>query len=557
MKLTAGPDFNRWMKFLFGCLVIALLVCGCKTNSTIRAERLALKISSPTASGVRSGSGPDQFDAAKNKKAIRWMEGSNDIEDMKIVRINVDASTVIHTMKGGMGASWHAISKELPLHNEKYRIPAREIGSRGSAWGGNPPVSYEVAWKQLKAHASWLGMNFVRVELSQRMYEPGRDKYSWENEEMKALYNILDWAEANGVDVFLQQMWSNVDWNAIPGIHPLISAPRELDDFAKGIATMVEFLAKEKHYTCIKYFCMTNEPPGGTWGYWWEYGKEKGSIGEAWERLYKEFRERGIKIPISGPDWTDMPPFDEDELSFAAYFGAIDIHSYHGVTQEGEQNLREWADWAHAHGKPFFLSEYGNMNLGWGGDDPHQKTFDAAISNACDVIRGMRAGVDAFNRWSFTNRGDLDGQWQLVRTYDRENKRYFTEVLPETEAYYGFGIISRFLSKYSSVSGCSVSVPDTMVMSTALLSPGGQLTIPIVNLSPEAIQVQLEIMGFEERTVHLYQASSALVHGAGYRMEPLRSFQDLQQVHMTLPPRSITTLSSVALSSDERGIIIN
>ena len=113
-------------------------------------------------------------------------------------------------------------------------------------------------------------------------------------------------------------------------------------------------------------------------------------------------------MPISGPDWTDMPPFEEEKVGFSEYFGAIDIHSYHGVGEEGEENLRRWATWAHSSGKPFFLTEYGNMNLGWGGDDPNQKSFDAAISNACDVLHGFRAGVDGFNRWSFTNRGDLD-----------------------------------------------------------------------------------------------------------------------------------------------------
>jgi hypothetical protein len=50
---------------------------------------------------------------------------------------------------------------------------------------------------------------------------------------------------------------------------------------------------------------------------------------------------------------------------------------------EGEANLQKWADWAHAQGKPFFLTEYGNMQLGWGGDDPNPKSFD---SNASDVI---------------------------------------------------------------------------------------------------------------------------------------------------------------------------
>jgi len=35
-------------------------------------------------------------------------------------------------------------------------------------------------------------------------------------------------------------------------------------------------------------------------------------------------------------------------------------------------------------------------------------------------VRGINAGVDGFNRWSFINRGDLDGQWQLLRTWQSE-----------------------------------------------------------------------------------------------------------------------------------------
>ena len=121
--------------------------------------------------------------------------------------IDVDPSVVIRQMAGGMGASWHAINKELPLNNEKYKIQVRSVAPRGSAYGGNPPVSNTKAWEQIYNHASWLGLNFVRVELSQRMYEPERRRFDWENEEMQALYKILDWCQQNNADVFLKQMW--------------------------------------------------------------------------------------------------------------------------------------------------------------------------------------------------------------------------------------------------------------------------------------------------------------------------------------------------------------
>lgn len=471
--------------------------------------------------------------------------------------IKIDASKKIHTMRGGMGASWHALSKEIPLENEKYKYPVREIAPRGSAFGGNPPVSDTAAWNQIKNHAAWLGLNFIRVELDQRMYEPERNSFDWENEEMQALYLILDWCQANGADVFLQQMWGHVEWNAYPGVHPLLSAPRNLDDFAGGIATLIEYLTREKGYSCIKYFCMTNEPPGGPWGYWWEYGDAKGSINDAWKRLKEEFDARGIAIPISGPDWTSMPPFDESKLSFAPYLGSFDIHSYDGVTSDGEANLKLWAEWAHAQNKPFIMTEYGNMKLGFGDDHPGQKSFDAALSNTNDVIRALRANVDAVNRWSFTNRGDLDGQWQLIQTYDRKTKTYLKNVVPEKEAYYGFGIISRFLSKYSTTVDVTANQPDSVLMSIALLSPKGELSVFMLNPSEQNLNLNLEISSLPNQQLNIYQVTKETVNQPEFELNSIGEFSSNKKKQLILPARSITTVSSYLLKNSDSGIIIN
>jgi hypothetical protein len=374
---------------------------------------------------------------------------------------------------------------------------------------------------------------------------------------MQALYQILDWCQANGADVFLQQMWGHVAWNAYPGVHPLISAPRNLDDFTGGIATLIEYLTLEKGYSCIKYFCMTNEPPGGPWGYWWEYGDQKGSIIDAWKRLREEFDSRKINLPISGPDWTSMPPFDESKLTFAHYLGSFDIHSYDGVTPEGEANLKRWADWAHAQNKPFFMTEYGNMKLGYGADHPAQKSFEAALSNANDVIRALRAGADGVNRWSFVNRGDLDGQWQLIQTYDRETKTYLKNVVPENEAYYGFGIISRFLSKYSTTVETTSNRPDSIVMNVALLSPKGELTVVLLNLKNEKLKVNVEISSFNDKNINIYQVTREKINKPGFVLNAIGEFNADKVKEIELPARSITTLSSFRLQHEDKGIIEN
>ena len=473
------------------------------------------------------------------------------------VEINVDVSQVLHTMQGGMGASWHSISKEFPLNNEKYKYPVREIAPRGSVYGGNPPVADTSAWRQVKQCASWLGMNFIRVELSQRMYEPEQGKFDWENEEMQALYLILDWCQQNDADVFLQQMWGYVEWNSYPGVHPLLSAPKDLNEFAHGITTLLEYLVNDKGYTCIKYFCMTNEPPGGPWGYWWDFGdKQGGTVDDAWKRLKETFDERGIAIPISGPDWTSMPTFDENKLGFAPYLGSIDIHSYNGVNADGEANLKKWAYWAHTNHKPFFLSEYGNMKLGWGDSNPGPKSFEAALSNANDVIRALRAGTDGVNRWSFTNRGDLDGQWQLIQTYDREKKEYLKKVKIENEAFYGFGIMSRFLSKYSSVVTCSASRPDSVLMPIALLSPAGELSIFILNSTDDHLNISLKIASLPEKQMNVYQVTKEMVTQPDFELTATQHFKSSRKKSITVPPKSITTVSSYLLENSDKGIVL-
>ena len=357
--------------------------------------------------------------------------------------ISIDCNQEQYTMQGGIGASWHAISMDQKYidESEEYTHNYIRRNSRGSAWGGNPPPSETDKWEQIYHHASWLGLSFLRVELSMRMYEPEKGQFDWENEEMQALYKILDWAEANNADVFLQQMWSNVKWNSFPDVQPLISAPKSLEDFGDGIAELVDYLINTKKYTCIKWLCITNEPPGGTWGHWWtssEYGRNT-PITPGFRAVREALDRKNLNIPISGPDWTDLPPFDAGKIDFDEYIGAYDIHSYHGFTAENQIEVEKWANWAKEHNKPLFLTEIGRQDLVFGIKNPETtRTGDVvsiaeSLSNAEAILRGMAIGVSAFNRWSFTNRGDLDGQWQLIRTWNLEEKMFYENIEPEPE----------------------------------------------------------------------------------------------------------------------------
>jgi hypothetical protein len=181
-----------------------------------------------------------------------------------LVQIDVNASRVIHTMAGGAGASWHAMGPAAYWYKDLNR---NNRNSRGSGWGGNPPLEYSAAWDDLRRHARWLGLDFIRVEVSMRMYEPERGRFDWDNDEMRTLYKILDICNELHTDVFLTEMWQDVDWNAFPAAGRLQSAPRSVPDFAVGVGALLEHLVKDRGYNSIRWFCITNEP-GMDWGWW-------------------------------------------------------------------------------------------------------------------------------------------------------------------------------------------------------------------------------------------------------------------------------------------------
>ena len=472
-----------------------------------------------------------------------------------VITIRIDPHRTRHVMASGIGASWHALSREIPLENERYAHPAREENPRGSAYGGNPPVSDTQAWLQLERHARWLGLDFVRVEIDQRMYQPEAGRFDWENDEMQALDRILGVCERAGADVFLQQMWRHVEWNAWPGVHPLISAPRSLEEHARGLATLLEHLLGRRGHRCIRWLSIANEPPGGTWGYWWSYGAAPAPEGltpitPALAALRKELDLRGIELPLSGPDWTDLPPFPGAGIDFDTHVGAYDIHTYKGLDADGQRTVEQWAAWAHARGKPFLLTEFGNMSLGWGGDDPGPASYAAVLSNAEVVIRALNAGADGLNRWSFTNRGDLDGQWQLVRTWDRDRKVHLSDVTPEPVPYYGFGLLSRFVARGSRVIASTVE-GGAGVLAAAVLSPRGRLTLLVLNGGDAAVEAGVKGWGGE--LLHVYQVRESTL-GPDFRMEPVGTTSSSGPAAFELPARSVTALTSFRLTHGDEGV---
>ena len=485
------------------------------------------------------------------------------------VEVSVDCAQTVNIMRGGIGASMHAMETTIPYGVKNSVFSGYSHG--GSCWGGYPPAEDEQAWQQIYRHASWLGLDWNKVEIEQRVYEPERDQFSFDNPEMRILYRILDWNQKNGADVFFAQVWCNAAWLAYPELRDdpvgrVHSAPNDLEAFANGLATLMEYLIKKRGYTCIKWLCMNNEP-GESFSWWQAPPNKPLDIGAGVAAVRKALDAHGLNnLPLSGPDTVKaFPPAVPGGYDFLPLLGAYDFHYYgwdfdfrpHGIAMQ-ERNAAVWAKHAHNENKPLFVSEFGTPFYGWVPDEPGPSTPPAVLACSELIIRLANAGVDGFNRWSFLNRGDLDGQWQFVDTWDRKQKKLLTEFPPHPNSYFCVGLISRFTAKNSAVLSSQVS-PTLLdgkqrVFCAAFRSPKGNLTIAIVNDAPVEFPLKLALSGtLPSLPFYRYRYTEAERDRADVTIDPqpvtgTNAWQD------TLPPNSLTIFSTYQLDHKMPGV---
>jgi hypothetical protein len=476
--------------------------------------------------------------------------------------IRIDAAHTVHTMAGGMGASWHALGPTVYWYEDLLGPGRNNRTSRGSAFGGNPPLSYTKAWDDLIGHARWLGLDLCRVEIDMRTYEPDRGRFDWESTEMKTLYRILGHCQRSGVDVLFTQLWQDVAWNAHRGINRLESAPQSVPDFAEGLGTLLQHLVKHRGYHCIRWLSVTNEPGGG-WTWWRGPDKKCASLMPAIRAVRAELDRRGLKdVAIAAPDSFNLTIAGCEPEDPA--IGAFALHDYGGEVPAAL--FKQVAQTARARGVPFLLAEFGHAFVKESqgvtipfGDFTSEipKSYRAQLLNAEKAIVGLNAGVDGLNRWSFVNRGDLDGQWQLIRTWNPKSWEYCKDVCAEPVPYYGYGILTRFTAKHSHI--LEVQGNSEQTKAAALRSPKGNLTIMVLNKAGNERNVSLSVIGLRVGcTVYKYQVTEAAVGRFDFRMEPLQAFTispARTEIGECEPAQSITVYSTYKLVHADPGII--
>ena len=467
---------------------------------------------------------------------------------------HINADAPLNIMRCGIGACWHAIEQ-----------PSEEQFA-GSAWGGNPPAEDEAAWQRLYELADWTGMSFLRVAVSQRMYEPERRTFTWDSPEMRILLRILDWCQSRRAIVFLQQQYNNVRWNAFPefrddDIATLRSGPCSLDDLTHGIVSLVDFLVRQRGYDCIRYLGLNNEPDACRC---WESPDGPMPMLPAVEAVSRELIARTLPVTIAGPDLVEAA-LSADTEAMATHLGAFEVHTYGGAFDwrtehafdwcypmaEGVEKFAAWARYAHEQDKPFFMGEIGTFDYGMGGSMSEPSSYEASLKDIEYAIRLMNAGVDGFCRWSFVNRGNIDGQWQLVDTWDIDTDRPRTTITPHPNSFFLWGSLSRFISSGATIlRGELTGGSDGQhqrIFACAVRNPDGSHTLAVINDGDTDADLHVQMDG---PALHCYRIDALARDRSDVRVDPQGEFAgDFED---TLPPMSLTIYSTHHLHSDDR-----
>jgi hypothetical protein len=502
------------------------------------------------------------------------------IQQTKKIHITVEDS-LINRMQGGFGASMHALQDSLPVDTENGIY--RSWG--GSAWGGNPEPGDSLRWNQVFNYADWLGFDWCRVEIDHGMYEPDKMEYDFYSREIKILFRWLDYCQSRNIDVYLTEMWPNAKWLVIKEfngnpVKELMSAPNDIESWSGGYIHLLNFLIKKKQYTCIKWISVCNEPME-SWGWWRDTDSTSQDILPALEAMKKKIDASRLPVRLVATDG----PFRyavTDEQKYLPYVGAIGFHDYSSMfdwsgkkplMSETAEMTVEWKKLAKQNNNiPLFISEFGSFIYGIEKNTDGPSRWTSLMHDIQLVIRLCNAGVDGMNRWSFLNRGDLDGQWQMIDTWDTSKHRMLDEIRPHPNSYYLYGLITRFTAKNSDVLKTKVlnmgdehtrnnaensTEINKHVFAAAFRSPDDNYSVFITNDSEYFFPVEISLPETTKmRTFYRYEITKTCEGKSDCRIDPVNEFQIKNKLMIKdkLNPESIILFTTYNKRMGEIGI---
>jgi hypothetical protein len=470
------------------------------------------------------------------------------------------------------------------------QAPFLGFGVQWSAYPWCDPTDAD--WDRLAERLDYMRVPLVRCMLRSYWYCQGYDQagepiYDWDSPRMKKLYRLLDYCESRGVPVILGE-WDDPasdEDRQDPAADKLQPYNIEETDprWSTLICDSIEHLVNDRHYTCLKYYNLINEPNGG-WSGCADFGRWKQGV----LNLDQEMKRRGLdkKLSIIGPDATWQKDHYWIELAVQQLPGALaayEVHEYAPIAdvENGklEDHFRFKKRYIEQHDpkgktKPFFMGEVGMGARGpvepRGGEDSHPKIYDHiyGVWMADYLVQCSRAGMDGAVAWMLDDAmhimKDKQSAWPDLDKVLWKKWGFFNSMAeeigyPEDAAlrpwFYTWSLMSRSLPPGSRmVRSDYQQLPGLRVL--AGRTPDGGTTYVLVNDSDDPRSLLLKdpqaTPAGPWNRFH-YFPGDAPTDGEGrpVAQQTVKSLDTASGVAIDLPPRGVMVLTSAALKGNE------
>lgn len=455
--------------------------------------------------------------------------------------IRYDTKTIVSTGYIGNGAQW-----------DPYQLDY-----------GHGLLSISRAdWQRLYDRLDFMRPQFIRVMINTGSFlENGQPAFE---KRFGVLKNILDYCQSRHVAVMLGD-WGGgmVDWRT-QTVHTAN---------LKHATSLVDFLIREKGYSCIRYYNLVNEPNGD----WSATNTSYPLWAAAVREFHKNMEAAGLhsQVGIVGPDaaiWSEKEAWwiDSCAVRLGEQIQLYDIHTYPSKTTV---NSNRYTDIIRAYrekvpeGKKIVMGEIGfkfvepadslylkeNMRRAQAKryasrDDSQMFVYDHLYGTdmADALFQTVNSGFSGSIAWM------LDDAMHSKETRDKLKVWGFWNILGEEYFgaeeenvrpwYYAWSLLSRYMPAGSTVYKTHVS-GDPSVKSI-LTEKDGHYLLAIVNVSRQAKPVRLESQSLprlENAKVYLY-AEGALRKDGDHTLLPNQEQVDLslaQGEDIELPAESL------------------
>jgi len=240
----------------------------------------------------------------------------------------------------------------------------------------------------------WMDSDWVRMFCWHKDWNPGGDweTFTFDSPNMQSHYRTLELYQELGAVVTL----TGVEWGGV-------NTYGQPEKFAKAIGQLFEHLIKEKGFTCVQEWILTNEPNTHflKQGYTFERFVELHALVKA------EFARRGLNVRVVGSDDTAGLGWFAACVDNEKYFETADLFSSHRYFPYADRLMAEFffddrLDLLNKKTprKPFVVAEFGFHDARAGTLlNPLMEEYDYAVWTSAFIINGLNKGVAGFCIW--------------------------------------------------------------------------------------------------------------------------------------------------------------